>query len=56
MEMSSSLTMEQQFKLQVLRDEVKSLSREEAQEYLVEVLRQSMVKENLFKHWMKGKI
>ncbi|MGK7923030.1 MAG: NblA/ycf18 family protein [Trichodesmium sp.] len=56
MEMPINLTMEQQFKLQVLRDEVKSLSREEAQEYLVEVLRQSMVKENLFKHWMKDKI
>lgn len=56
MEMPSSLSMEQQFKLQVLREQVKGLSREEAQEYLVEVLRQSMVKENLFKHWMKGKI
>ncbi|MEB3341831.1 NblA/ycf18 family protein [Okeania sp.] len=56
MEMSNSLTMEQEFKLQVLRDEVKSLTREQAQEYLVEVLRQSMVKENLFKHWLKGKI
>ena len=56
MEMSDSLTMEQQFKLQVLREEVKGLSREEAQEYLVEVLRQTMVKENLFKNWMKGKI
>ncbi|GGA06882.1 MULTISPECIES: NblA/ycf18 family protein [unclassified Okeania] len=56
MEMSNSLTMEQQFKLQVLREEVKGLSREEAQEYLVEVLRQTMVKENLFKNWMKGKI
>ncbi|NET12994.1 MAG: phycobilisome degradation protein NblA, partial [Okeania sp. SIO1H6] len=35
MEMSNSLTMEQQFKLQVLREQVKGLSREEAQEYLV---------------------
>ncbi|NET74600.1 NblA/ycf18 family protein [Okeania sp. SIO1F9] len=56
MEMSNSLTMEQQFKLQVLREQVKGLSREEVQEYLVEVLRQTMVKENLFKNWMKGKI
>lgn len=56
MEMSNSLTMEQQFKLQVLREQVKGLSREEAQEYLVEVLRQTMVKENLFKNWMKGKM
>ncbi|MCL2932330.1 MAG: NblA/ycf18 family protein [Trichodesmium sp. MAG_R03] len=56
MKMPSSLTMEQQFKLKVLREEVKSLSQEEAQEYLVEVLRQSMIKENFFKHWMKDKI
>ena len=56
MEMSNSLSLEQQFKLQVLQDQVKKLSREQAQEYLMEVLRQSMVKENLFKQWMKGNI
>jgi hypothetical protein len=54
MEMSNSLSMEQQFKLQVLREEVKQLSREEAQDYLMEVLRQNMVKDNLFKNWMRG--
>lgn len=56
MEMSNSLSLEQQFKLQVLHDQVKKLSQEQAQEYLMEVLRQSMVKENLFKQWMKGHI
>ena len=54
MEMSNSLSMEQQFKLQVLREEVKQLSREEAQDYLMEILRQNMVKDNLFKNWMRG--
>ncbi|MDF0554893.1 NblA/ycf18 family protein [Kamptonema sp. UHCC 0994] len=53
MKNDSGLTLEQQFKLQVLREEVKQLSLEQAQEYLVEVLRQSMVRENLYKHWMK---
>jgi uncharacterized protein YaaW (UPF0174 family) len=48
-----SLTMEQQFKLQVLRDQVKTLSQDQAQEYLLEVMRQNMVKENLLKYWMK---
>lgn len=50
---TTSLSMEQQFKLQVLRDQVKTLSQDQAQEYLIEVMRQNMVKENLFKYWMK---
>ncbi|MCC3408964.1 MAG: NblA/ycf18 family protein [Microcoleus sp. PH2017_10_PVI_O_A] len=50
---ATSLSMEQQFKLQVLREQVKSLSQDQAQEYLLEVMRQNMVKENLLKHWMK---
>lgn len=55
MDMSTpSLSMEQQFKLQVLREEVKRLSQDQAQEYLLEVMRQNMVKENLLKHWMKN--
>ncbi len=48
-----NLSLEQQFKLQVLRDEVKRLSLEQAQDYLIEVLRQNMVKENLYKQWLK---
>ena len=55
MDMSTtSLSMEQQFKLQVLREEVKRLSQDQAQEYLLEVMRQNMVKENLLKHWIKN--
>jgi hypothetical protein len=53
MDMPTSLSLEQQFKLQVLREQVKNLSLDQAQEYLVEVMRQNMVKENLLKHWMK---
>jgi len=55
MDMSTtSLSMEQQFKLQVLREQVKNLSQDQAQEYLLEVMRQNMVKENLLKYWMKN--
>ena len=50
---TTSLSMEQQFKLQVLSEQVKSLSLDQAQEYLLEVMRQNMVKENLLKYWMK---
>ncbi len=53
MDIPTQLTLEQQFKLQILRDQVKTLSREQAQEYLLEVLRQNMVKDNLYKHLLK---
>ena len=49
-----SLTMEQQFKLQVVKDQVRGLSLEQAQEYVVEVMRQMMVKDNLVKHLLKN--
>ncbi len=47
------LSLEQQFKLQVLSEQVQNLSQEEAQEYLLEMFRQMMVKDNLFKHLIK---
>ena len=50
---TNQLSLEQQFKLQVLSEQVSDLSREEAQEYLLEMFRQMMVKDNLFKHLMK---
>ncbi|MGK7945265.1 MAG: NblA/ycf18 family protein [Microcystaceae cyanobacterium] len=53
MEFPIELTVEQQFKLQVLRKQVKSLGQEEAQEYLMELFRQMMVKDNLVQHLMK---
>lgn len=52
--MPGSLTMEQQFKLKVLEDQVQSLSLEQAQEYVIEVMRQMMVKDNLVKHLLKN--
>ena len=42
------LTLEQQFKLQVLKTQVKNLTLEESQEYLLEMFRQMMVKDE----WM----
>jgi len=49
-----SLSMEQQFKLKIVQDQVKGLSLEQAQEYVVEVMRQMMVKDNLVKHLLKN--
>lgn len=54
MDMSASLTLEQQFKLEVLKDQVKSLTKEQAQEYLIEVFRQMMVKDNVMKQIMRN--
>ena len=53
MEKSASLTLEQKFKLEVLKDQVKDLTQQQAQEYLIEVFRQMMVKDNLVKHLLK---
>lgn len=50
---ASQLSIEQQFRLQVLSEQVQNLSQEEAQEYLLEMFRQMMVKDNLFKHLLK---
>jgi hypothetical protein len=47
--MNNGLTIEQQFQMTVFEKQVKQLTREQAQEYLLEVLRQGMVKDNLFK-------
>ena len=54
MEQHINLSLEQQFKLQVLREQVQGLTREQAQECLMEVLRQMMVKDNLVKHLLKN--
>lgn len=53
MESQNGLSLEQQFKLQVLREEIKQLSREQAQDYLIEVMKQSMVKDNMFRRLFK---
>ena len=52
--MPGDLSMEQQFKLKVVQDQVRGLSLEQAQEYVVEVMRQMMVKDNLVKQLLKN--
>ena len=56
MESTSNLSMEQQFKLQVLSQEVRQMSREQAQQYSIEVLKQMMLKENLVNKMIKGDV
>ncbi|NJM75822.1 MAG: phycobilisome degradation protein nblA [Acaryochloridaceae cyanobacterium RU_4_10] len=56
MESTIELTIEQEFMLRVYEEQVKNLTLEEAQDYLLETLRQSMVKENFFKEILKNSI
>lgn len=53
MEIPGKLSLEQQFQLKVYQKQVKELSQEQAQDYLIEILRQMMVKDNLVKHLLK---
>ncbi len=53
MDVSAKLSMEQQFKLKVLQEQVRDLTKEQAQEYLLEMFHQMMVKDNLMKQLMK---
>ena len=54
MNLSGQLSLEQQFKLKVLQEQVADLSKEQAQEYLLEMFRQMMVKDNLVKQLLKN--
>jgi hypothetical protein len=47
------LSLEQKFNLKMYEDQVKGLSQEQAQSFVLELMRQMMVKENVIKHLMK---
>ncbi|MGK7927714.1 MAG: NblA/ycf18 family protein [Spirulina sp.] len=49
----NQLSLEQEFNLKKFSDRVQNLSREQAQELLVELSRQMMIKENLYKQLLK---
>jgi Phycobilisome degradation protein nblA len=56
MEIPIGLSIEQEFNLRIYKEQVGLLDLPTAQELLLEVLRQSMVKENLFKEFIKNGI
>jgi hypothetical protein len=47
------LTIEQQFQMQVYQAQVKNLSHEQAQDFLLELMRQLMIKDNVLRHLIK---
>ncbi|MGH1395903.1 MAG: NblA/ycf18 family protein [Trichormus sp.] len=53
MEIPIELNLEQKFNLKLYEEQVKGLSHEESQKFLLEVLRQLMVKDNMIKHLLK---
>ena len=50
------LTLEQEFKLQMLEGQVKTLKLEQAQGYILELLRQMMVKDNIVKDLLRTEL
>jgi hypothetical protein len=50
---TGNLTLEQKFQLKVLEESIGFLTLEEAQNHLLEVFRQMMVKDNLIKHLIR---
>ncbi|MFN6569325.1 phycobilisome degradation protein nblA [Nostoc minutum NIES-26] len=53
MDMPTGLSLEQKFNLKVYEEQVKGLNQQQSQEFLLEVLRQLMIKENVIKHLLK---
>ena len=53
MESPTSLTLEQEFQLNVLKQEIESLTAEQARENLLESMRQLMLKDNWIRHTFK---
>jgi Phycobilisome degradation protein nblA len=54
MNISTNLSFEQEFNLRVYQEQVKQLDLPAAQELLLEILQQSMIKDNLLKNLIKS--
>ncbi|ERT05272.1 phycobilisome degradation nblA family protein [Lyngbya aestuarii BL J] len=53
MNQPSQLSIEQQFNLSSFKMQVNQMSREQAQEFLVNLYEQMMVRENMYQHFLK---
>ena len=49
----AQLTTEQQFKLTTIKRDVDNLSLEQAKEYIIKLVEQGMLKDQLIREWMK---
>jgi Phycobilisome degradation protein nblA len=50
------LSLEQQFSLRAFSEQVKDLSQEQAQAFLVDLYRQMIVKETMYQHFLKHRL
>jgi Phycobilisome degradation protein nblA len=53
MDIPMQLSLEQKFNLKMYEEQVKGLDQNQSQEFLLEVLRQLMVKDNMIKYLLK---
>ena len=53
MNQPKSLSLEQEFQLKSFADQVQRMSHEQAQEFLVMIHRQMMIKEKMYQHFLK---
>lgn len=53
MDHSANLSLEQEFDLKVFTDRVQSLTSEQAKQFLVELHRQMMIRDNLYRELLK---
>ena len=49
----TSLSLEQEFQLKSFADQVQRMSREQAQEFLIMIHRQMMIKEKMYQNFIK---
>jgi Phycobilisome degradation protein nblA len=54
MDLPLTLNLEQQFNLKIYQDQIRHMSQDQAQDALLEVMRQIMIKDNVIRHLMKG--
>ncbi len=47
------LSLEQQFSVRSFENQVERMSREQAQDFLIKLYEQMMVRENMYKHFLK---
>jgi hypothetical protein len=47
------LSLEQQFNLRSFQDQVANMSREQAQQFLIKLYEQMMLRETMYKHFLK---
>ncbi|NCJ07733.1 phycobilisome degradation protein nblA [Synechococcales cyanobacterium C] len=53
MDIPLELSLEQKFNLKVYEEQIRRMNQEQAQTFLIEVLQQLMVKDNVIRHLMR---